>query len=335
MKKSQFKKYLHIFDKIESNLLTRDTVYETFISYINEKDLMLTKKEFNHLLSFLVDSGNLNILENGFDLSQPLYIFAKSSHDSKLEALSIFETLIQRNETRSYFKANLNQPLSLRFIEEEFRPIVLDTLLMKKIDNIRFFEPKWLHEYNWIIEDTEKGLNCSDCLKTHYTHDLYSHQKLQYRNEKVPIVNYRHLKDMLNIFPQKGVPIDRDCSKDLQVFFKDCLFNEFHHACCICQAALPHMLIASHIKPFRDCGYLIEAMDSNNGLLLCRNHDYLFDQGYISFDDHGKMIICDELQDKKEIYQLKDNFILDKIHMNESRKMFLDYHRHHIYKLIR
>ena len=38
MKKSQFKKYLHIFDKIESNLLTRDTVYETFISYINEKD---------------------------------------------------------------------------------------------------------------------------------------------------------------------------------------------------------------------------------------------------------------------------------------------------------
>lgn len=332
MKKSQFKKYLHIFDKLETDSFTHNTVFEAFLSCINEKDLILSKKEFHQLLDFLIASKNIKILENGFDLSQPLYIFAKSSHDSKLEALSLFEALIQKEETRAYFKTHLNEPLSLRFIDEEFRPIILETLLFKKTDHVRIFEPKWLYEYQWILEDTEKGLNCSDCLKACYTHDLYSHQKLQYRNEGSPIVNYQHLKDMLDIFPQKGVPVDRDCSKDLQVFFKDCLFNEFHHSCCICQAALPHMLIASHIKPFRDCGYLIEAMDSNNGLLLCRNHDYLFDQGYISFDEQGRLLICDELQDKKEIYQLKEDFKLDHTHMNASRKLFLEYHRHHIYK---
>ena len=129
-----------------------------------------------------------------------------------------------------------------------------------------------------------------------------------------------------------GVPIDRDSTKELQAFFKDCLFHEFDHSCCICGVSLPSMLIASHIKPFRDCGHLVEAIDSSNGLLLCRNHDYLFDQGYISFDEEGHMMIASELKNKELIYSLDKGFQFKKIHLNENRKHFLAYHRKTYFK---
>lgn len=48
-------------------------------------------------------------------------------------------------------------------------------------------------------------------------------------------------------------------------------------------------LIASHIKPWRSCDNE-ERLDGNNGLLLVPNLDKLFDRGYISFEDDGKVI---------------------------------------------
>jgi predicted restriction endonuclease len=66
--------------------------------------------------------------------------------------------------------------------------------------------------------------------------------------------------------------------------------HEFDHQCPICGTNIPAMLIASHIKPFRDCAHIFECADHNNGLLLCRNHDYLFDQGYFSLNEDGTPI---------------------------------------------
>ena len=48
-------------------------------------------------------------------------------------------------------------------------------------------------------------------------------------------------------------------------------------------------LIASHIKPWSKCKSN-QKLDVNNGLLLCPNHDRLFDEGWISFDEIGKII---------------------------------------------
>ena len=94
------------------------------------------------------------------------------------------------------------------------------------------------------------------------------------------------------------------------------------------------LLIASHIKPFRDCGYTVEAMDSNNGLLLCRNHDYLFDQGYFSFDDDGHLLMSDELARHKPFsaFHITKNLVLPKRYLSQERKAFLAYHRQHIFK---
>ena len=89
-------------------------------------------------------------------------------------------------------------------------------------------------------------------------------------------------------------------------------------------------LVASHIKPFIDSDEH-EAYDFNNGLLLSRNMDILFDLGYISFKNNGEVICSDELNEDVQIKL--DCFSLDKIFLNESRIDYLAYHRDSILRV--
>lgn len=69
------------------------------------------------------------------------------------------------------------------------------------------------------------------------------------------------------------------------------------YGCClITEIEEPALLVASHIKPWRDCRKdPRECLDPENALLLSPTWDRLFDQGFISFTDQGEMIISDEL----------------------------------------
>ena len=84
------------------------------------------------------------------------------------------------------------------------------------------------------------------------------------------------------------------------------------------------VLIASHIKPFIDSDEN-EAYDPNNGLLLSRTIDSLFDLKYISFTDEGTMIFSNrtskDVKDFWKKYKLEENIL------NEKRKAYLAYHR--------
>jgi hypothetical protein len=51
-------------------------------------------------------------------------------------------------------------------------------------------------------------------------------------------------------------------------------------------------LRASHCKPWRDCASHAERLDGENGLLLTPSIDHLFDRGFISFEDSGRLIIA-------------------------------------------
>lgn len=49
---------------------------------------------------------------------------------------------------------------------------------------------------------------------------------------------------------------------------------------------------ASHIKPWR-ASTDFEKLDGNNGLLLSPHVDHLFDKGFISFEDDGRVLVSD------------------------------------------
>lgn len=89
------------------------------------------------------------------------------------------------------------------------------------------------------------------------------------------------------------------------------------------------VLIASHIKPFIVSDQN-EAYDANNGLLLSKNMDSLFDLWYITFEDNGNVIKSSHLTE--DVVDYLWGFELDTIFINKKRKEYLSYHREHVFK---
>ncbi len=87
------------------------------------------------------------------------------------------------------------------------------------------------------------------------------------------------------------------------------------------------LLLASHIKPWRDSTNE-ERLDKFNGLLLLANLDKAFDLGFISFSDNGKLLISRELE-QPEMIGLKEDMSFNI--MNEHKR-YLGYHRAELFK---
>lgn len=87
------------------------------------------------------------------------------------------------------------------------------------------------------------------------------------------------------------------------------------------------LLIASHIKPWKDSDNK-EKLDQYNGLLLKPNYDRLFDKGYISFEDSGDMKISPLLcENDLHAFGVSSS---DKLHkVEKEHKFYLAYHRKH------
>lgn len=105
---------------------------------------------------------------------------------------------------------------------------------------------------------------------------------------------------------------------------------EKYGCCCICGVTNEHLLIASHIKPWSLCEDKEDRLDPDNGFLLCPNHDKLFDQGYISFNDDGSIIISSLLSEKDlRCFSINNNtrIFQGKKELSKKNKYFLEYHR--------
>lgn len=111
-----------------------------------------------------------------------------------------------------------------------------------------------------------------------------------------------------------------------QGMFRDGLID-YWHGCSISTFSHFDLLIASHIKPWKNANN-IERINVYNGLLLLPNYDKLFDRGYISFDDSGKIIYSRYIdKEDKRLLGMDDHVHLIKI--EEAHKPFLAYHREH------
>lgn len=63
---------------------------------------------------------------------------------------------------------------------------------------------------------------------------------------------------------------------------------------------------------------------------MCPNHDKLFDQGWITFDDDGNIVIADRLSERdRNALNIKANM---KISLTEKNKTYLQYHRKNKFK---
>lgn len=99
--------------------------------------------------------------------------------------------------------------------------------------------------------------------------------------------------------------------------------------CRLCGISDERFLVASHIKPWSQSDNQ-ERLDVNNGLLLCPNHDALFDKGYISFDDDGMILISESLNEAMKVFLNVNEAI--KINMNEIQWQYMKWHRDNVLK---
>lgn len=93
---------------------------------------------------------------------------------------------------------------------------------------------------------------------------------------------------------------------------------------CVLEKLSYPVLIASHIKPFINSNE-DEVYDPNNGLLLSKTIDSLFDLKYISFSNEGNIIFSKRIS--SDVMEFWKNYKIEKTILNDKRKQYLQYHR--------
>ncbi|MEG0057993.1 HNH endonuclease, partial [Hafnia sp.] len=117
--------------------------------------------------------------------------------------------------------------------------------------------------------------------------------------------------------------------------FKENVINTWGgERCAVTLVNIREMLIASHIKPWRDCESSDERLDGANGVLLCSHIDKLFDRYLITFKFQGYKCIlkisqhCDKQQLKGLGIHDGEELSLDNINVAELNRLkkYIEHH---------
>jgi hypothetical protein len=114
--------------------------------------------------------------------------------------------------------------------------------------------------------------------------------------DEIEVENDRHQRDLVN----RGLigPVEKHQlvkSRRGQGVFRDNVESR-EPKCRITGVSNPRYLRASHIKPWRKSSD-VEKIDGNNGLMLAPHVDFLFDRGFISFENDGTLIVASQIED--------------------------------------
>ena len=122
-----------------------------------------------------------------------------------------------------------------------------------------------------------------------------------------------------------------------QQFFRQVVLNVYDVRCCISGINVPRLLIASHIKPWRD--FPDARLDPRNGLCLSSLHDAAFDGGLITLDENFSLVLSRRLKSYFPQPTLEQNFIPFEGRpirlpekLAEPAVEFLQYHRECVFK---
>lgn len=92
-----------------------------------------------------------------------------------------------------------------------------------------------------------------------------------------------------------------------QQFFRQSILNVYRIRCCISGINAPRLLVASHIKPWRD--FPDDRLNPRNGLCLSSLHDAAFDSGLITLDDEFRVVLSKRLKRYFPQPTLEQNFL--------------------------
>ena len=126
-------------------------------------------------------------------------------------------------------------------------------------------------------------------------------------------------------------------TRTVQGEFRSGLLLKTPHRCPVCGFSYEDFLIASHILPYSKCTDTYDAMNPNNGLLMCPVCDKLFENSnYMTIEPTtGKVIYIESIKDEKDFQYLHDKTI-DYEYIEGERRHYLKWHfsnfmeKHHL-----
>lgn len=113
--------------------------------------------------------------------------------------------------------------------------------------------------------------------------------------------------------------------------FRSMIINLYEKRCAITGISIPELLIASHIIPWAENQK--ERLNPENGLCLSAMYDRAFDKGFISIDEHYRVILADKLKAFiGESYYEKhfasiEGFKISLPEYHRPNPLFLEWHR--------
>jgi predicted restriction endonuclease len=139
------------------------------------------------------------------------------------------------------------------------------------------------------------------------------------------------------------IPIGRAKEQTVRVrigqrFFREAVLSAYNHQCCITGLRHDALLIASHIKPWKDSDPKTERTNPRNGLCLSPLYDRAFDNGMMAIDEQYRIVFSKIIADCAERITVKHFFKRyegQKLNLPERflpEQIFLDYHREHIFQ---
>lgn len=110
--------------------------------------------------------------------------------------------------------------------------------------------------------------------------------------------------------------------------------------CYLCDCDIDSNIIASHIhritdidgSALSDSEKRAQATDGDNGLWLCANHDKLFENGNISFDGEGRLVIRPDLGSAQRDYirRITLQSGIEPCDFNDNMKKYMSYHNRRV-----
>ena len=153
-----------------------------------------------------------------------------------------------------------------------------------------------------------------------FTQDSISHEE----NHNLNFINQMEEKHI----QQTEIELIQKARIGQSQFKQSLLLRE--RTCQLCGMPDERFLIASHIKPWKVSSNY-EKLDPNNGLLLCPNHDALFDKGYITINDSSEILTSNSIKKETRIFlNIKLKKTLSSI--TKEQQVYLKWHREHIFK---
>lgn len=205
-----------------------------------------------------------------------------------------------------------------------------DALVMIRYDYLRYLAiliPYELCGNLYSITNTHGNQNVN-CVALNSAYNPELAHEIQY-NDIIRDVSFDEcdavsLQNMLLRNPQSGTDVEKFVKTRVsQGSFRRLLLLERHH-CNLCDITTTSVLRASHIKEWSESSRE-ERIDANNGLLLCANHDALFDRHQISFNQEtGNICISESIdEEQKSALNLSDSFNLS---MSDRMKSYMQIH---------